>query len=156
MPWILEHPCDSWFWDVPKIEALAAQPRTAWALGGIIALFGSKCRKTNIDSGWKCGRQRVSPNCLAECTGTGGCCSVSGQKQVKPKIFASTLRGLILHVTSTPCPFIFHACHGSHHDRKRRFQRTHLLSGMWIVHSTRQRIQVWELLTLRISVDQNQ
>ena len=31
-PWILEHPCNSWLWDVPKIEALAAQPRTAWAL----------------------------------------------------------------------------------------------------------------------------
>ena len=31
-PWILEHPCDSWLWNVPKIEALAARPRTAWAL----------------------------------------------------------------------------------------------------------------------------
>ena len=28
---ILEHPCDSW-WDVPKIQTLAAQRRTAWAL----------------------------------------------------------------------------------------------------------------------------
>ena len=27
--WILEHPCDSWLWDVQRIEALAAQPRTA-------------------------------------------------------------------------------------------------------------------------------
>ena len=32
MPWILGHPCDSWLWDVPKIQTLTAQPRTAWAL----------------------------------------------------------------------------------------------------------------------------
>ena len=32
MPWILEHPCDSWLCDVPEIQTLAPQPRTAWAL----------------------------------------------------------------------------------------------------------------------------
>ena len=32
MPWILERPCDLWLWDVPKIQTLAAQPCTAWAL----------------------------------------------------------------------------------------------------------------------------
>ena len=29
MSWIPEH-CDSWFWDVPKIQTLVAQRRTAW------------------------------------------------------------------------------------------------------------------------------
>ena len=28
MPWILEHQCESWLWDVPKTQTLAAQPRT--------------------------------------------------------------------------------------------------------------------------------
>ena len=44
MPWILEHPCDLWLWDVPNIEALAAQPRTAWALADL-CVFGLQYRK---------------------------------------------------------------------------------------------------------------
>ena len=32
------HPCDSWLWDVPKIQTLAAQPRTAWALADVCIL----------------------------------------------------------------------------------------------------------------------
>ena len=51
MPWILEHLCDSWLWDVPKLQALAAQPRTAWVLADF-CIFGSHCRKKNIVSGW--------------------------------------------------------------------------------------------------------
>ena len=38
MPWNLEHPFDSWLWDVPKIEALAAQLRTALSDRGIVDL----------------------------------------------------------------------------------------------------------------------
>ena len=43
-PWILEHPCDSWFWDVPKIQTLATQPRTAWAPADS-CILGSPCSK---------------------------------------------------------------------------------------------------------------
>ena len=39
MLWILEHPCDSWLWDVPKIDALAAQLRTAWDLRGCVYVW---------------------------------------------------------------------------------------------------------------------
>ena len=39
MPWIQEHTCDSWFWDLPKTEALAAQPRTAWVLADFLYFF---------------------------------------------------------------------------------------------------------------------
>ena len=38
MPGILEHPCESWLWNVPKIQTLAAQPRTAWALADFCVL----------------------------------------------------------------------------------------------------------------------
>ena len=42
MPWILEHPSGSWLWDVPTIEALAAQPRTVWSSGSFL------CRKRTL------------------------------------------------------------------------------------------------------------
>ena len=44
MHWILEHLCDRSLWDVPKIQTLAAQPRTGWALTDFCD-FGSPCRK---------------------------------------------------------------------------------------------------------------
>ena len=47
MPWIQEHPCDSWLWDVPKIQTLAAQPRLAWALADVCT-FASPCRKRTL------------------------------------------------------------------------------------------------------------
>ena len=47
MPWIVEHPCGSWLWDVAKIEALAAQPRTAWALADYCSC-GSQCRQRTL------------------------------------------------------------------------------------------------------------
>ena len=52
MPWILEHPRDSRLWDVPKIQALAVQPRTAWVPGGFLR-FGINRQKTDGVSGWK-------------------------------------------------------------------------------------------------------
>ena len=30
MPWIVEHPCGSWLWDVPKTQSPAVQPRSAF------------------------------------------------------------------------------------------------------------------------------
>ena len=88
MPWILEHPCDSWFWDVPKIQTLAAQPRTAWALANF-RVFGSLCRKRtlflveNVDN-------RDSHRIVRKCAGTSGRCSASRQKHVHPKAPASS------------------------------------------------------------------
>ena len=39
MTWFLEHPCDSWLSDVPKIQTLAVQlARTAWALADFCGL----------------------------------------------------------------------------------------------------------------------
>ena len=66
-------------WDVPKIQTLAAQPRTAWR---------SPCRKQtlflvgNVDS-------RNLHRIIRKCVGTVGCCSVSGQKHVHPKASVS-------------------------------------------------------------------
>ena len=87
MPWIVEHPCDSWLWDMPTIQTLAAQPRTAWALADFCVL-GSPCRKRtlflvgNVDS-------RDLHRIARKCAGTGGRCSVTGQKDVHPKASAS-------------------------------------------------------------------
>ena len=44
---ILKHPCDSWLWDVPQIQTLAAQPRTAWALADA-CILGSPCRNWTL------------------------------------------------------------------------------------------------------------
>ena len=43
MLWVLEHTCDSWLRDVPKIQTIAAQHRTAWAVADF-SVFGSPCR----------------------------------------------------------------------------------------------------------------
>ena len=66
MPWILEHPCDSWLWNVPKIQTLAAQPRTAWLLADFCVLWTSK-QKACVASGWKCGHQGFAPCCTKVC-----------------------------------------------------------------------------------------
>ena len=50
-PWILEDPCDSWLWNVPKIEALAAQSRTAWTPSDH-CIFGSQYRKRTLLLVW--------------------------------------------------------------------------------------------------------
>ena len=44
MPWILEHTCGSWLWDVLKNPA---RPCTAWALADC-CVFGSPCRKRTL------------------------------------------------------------------------------------------------------------
>ena len=56
MPWIVEHPCDPWLLDVPKIQTLAAQPHMAWALADFCCPLDLPCRKrtlfpiSNVDS----------------------------------------------------------------------------------------------------------
>ena len=147
-----EHPCDSCFWDVTKIQTLAARPRMVWAKADF-CIFGSPCRKRtlfpvgDVDS-------RDLHRIARTCAGTGGRCSISGQKHVHPKASASP-QSMVLHVTTRPpSPFVFRACHGSHHEHTHDDSREHILGAAWDRHSTRQRILVCELLTLRISVDQ--
>ena len=48
MPWILEHPCDSWLWAVPKIQTRAAQLRTALGPGRLLHLWLT-VRKANAE-----------------------------------------------------------------------------------------------------------
>ena len=128
MPWILEHPCDSWLCDVPKIEVLAAQPRTAWALADH-CIFGSPSRKRslilfgNVDS-------RDLHRVARKCAGTGRRCIVTVEKDV-------------LHVT-TPALFrlSFALCPDLHHER------TTNPGVEWDLHCAR--ILVWELLILRL------
>ena len=69
------------------IQTLAAQLRTVWVLADL-CIFGSLCRKRtmfvvgNVDS-------RDVHRIGRKCVGTGGRCSVSGQKHVHPKASAS-------------------------------------------------------------------
>ena len=94
--WILGRPCDSCLGNVPKIEALAAQPRTAWALADY-CIVGSKCRKRALFTvGNVNGRDlhRIA----FRCAGTGGRCSVSRQEQGDPA------KSSALHVTTPALP----------------------------------------------------
>ena len=52
MPWILEHPCYSWFWDVPKIQTDSCGTASHGpGLGGFFR-FWITMQKTNVISGW--------------------------------------------------------------------------------------------------------
>ena len=44
---IIEHPFDSWVWNVPKIQALSAEPRTSWLLSNSW-VFGSSWRECTL------------------------------------------------------------------------------------------------------------
>ena len=111
MPWILEHLCDSWLWDTPKIQSLSAQPRTVWALADFCVL-GSQSRKRrwflvgNVDS------RRFAPYC-------------SQVKQVDVAVCLD--RNMFLQVLPHHAQIFAH--HVTTHA-PRRFQRTHPLSGM--------------------------
>ena len=74
VPWILEHPCDSWFCDVAKIQTRSA---ASHGLGpGGLLYFRFTILKANVLSGNVDSRDlhRVA----RKCAGTGVCCSVSG------------------------------------------------------------------------------
>ena len=126
MPWILEHTCDSRLWDVPRIQTLAVQPRTAWALADFCVLE-SPCRKRtlflvgNVDNS--------DLHCIArKCHGTGGCCSVSGQKHVH--FNASGRRSdLCSSCHHTRPPRLSFALAMVLSMNARRFQRPHPLRG---------------------------
>ena len=56
MTWILEHPCDSWLWDVPKLQTLATQPRTAWRIFDCLVHSTGSVQCFSV---WKRGQQRL-------------------------------------------------------------------------------------------------
>ena len=77
----VEHPCDSWLWDVPKIQALAAQPRTFLALSDFCFVGSPSRERTLLLVGHADNKDvhRIARRCA----------SVSGQKHVHPKASAS-------------------------------------------------------------------
>ena len=85
MLWILENACDSWFWNVPKIQGLAAQSGPWRSQNRKRTLFLAG----DVDS-------RDAHRIARKCAGTGGRCSVSGQKHVHPERFRVTLKVFIL------------------------------------------------------------
>ena len=111
-----EAPCDSSMWNVPNIQALAAQPRTASALADF-CIFGSPCKKWplflvgDVDS-------RHLHRIATKCAGTGERCSVSGQKHRNPKASASRSEFFALHVTTPALTQVaFRSRHDSHLER---------------------------------------
>ena len=52
MPWILEHPCDSWLWDVPKNRSSCGAASHGVDLGGFLRVWIT-VQKANAVSGWK-------------------------------------------------------------------------------------------------------
>ena len=125
MPWIFEYPCDSWLWDVPKIN-----------------VFGSPCRKRTlfligtVDSR---GLHRIA----RKSAWTGGRCSVTGQKHVHPKKSASRSK---LSFSRPPSTFVFRAWHGSHRERTTIPENTSFPN----FSLNKSKIFLWELLTLRL------
>ena len=126
MPWTLERPFDSWFWDVPIIQTLAAQPRMAWAMTDF-CIFGSPCWKRilvpigNVDS-------RDLLRIARKCVGTGGRCSVTGQKHFHPDASArrSDFRSSRDHARPARLSFAL----AMFTMNARRFQRTRHLRGV--------------------------
>ena len=123
-PWILEHPCDLWLWEMPDSCGTDSH---GLGPGGLL-YFGSQCRERtlnlieNVDS-------RDLHRIARKCSGTGGRCSVSGQKLVHPN--SSTSRS----DTHSSCdharpPCLSFARTMTLAMNARRFQRTHPLSGI--------------------------
>ena len=119
MPWILEPPFDSWFWDVPKIQTLAAEPRTAWALTDFCVFWDLHAESENRDL------HRIA----RKCAGIGGRCSVSGQKDVQPKASASRSEFCSSRDHTRPARLSFELAM-SLTMNARRFQKTHPLRLM--------------------------
>ena len=138
MPSVLKHPCDSWMCDVPKIQTIVAQPHEAWGPSVFFSIYGISMQESgafflagNVDNK---GQHRIARKCV----GRSGRCSVSA------------LRFLLFTSPHQPSPFVSRACHGSHLERTTIPE--HVLRVEWeTIHSTRQTILIWELLTLRLT-----
>ena len=86
IPWIVEHPCDSCLWEVLKNRLL----RLSLARPGPWQIY------ENLDH--RAENEELAPNCSHIC-GTGGRCSVTGQKLSIPKNHHHSQR-VILRVTT--------------------------------------------------------
>ena len=114
MPWILEHPHDSWLWDVPKISALAARP------SGFFCIFGFPYRKRTLFLVGTVDNRDL--HCTArKCAGRGGRCSVTGENMFTHRL-PHHAQSLPHHVT-TPALLLLTM-------NARRFQRTHPFRGI--------------------------
>ena len=91
-----------------------------------------------------------------KCSETGGRCRVSGQKHFHPTTSVSRSKLSFFTGPHPPSPVVFRDCHGSHHERAPFPENTTFALKWKIMYSTRQRLLIWELLTLRRLVDQNQ
>ena len=59
VPWIMEHPCEPWLCDVPTVQTLAAQPRTAWALADFCVFLDHRAGGTSFE--WTGIRAQLAP-----------------------------------------------------------------------------------------------
>ena len=125
MPWILEHLCDLWLWDVLKFSTLVA-PHGLGPCGFL--LFGVPCRKRtlflvgNVDG-------RDLHHIARKCAGAGRRCNVSGENIVYPKASASRSEVYSSRDNTRLAPFIS-ALAMILTMNERRFQRSHPLKGM--------------------------
>ena len=123
MPWILEHPCDSWLWDVAKNpDSCGTTSHGLGACGFLFVWLEKTCsakgfRVTLTVSGWECGRQRFAPDCSQMCWNV-------HPKNSPSRSECSSSRGHThparLSFTLAMIPTI----------NARRFQRTHLGSSL--------------------------
>ena len=60
MLWILEHPCDSWLWDVPTNRSSSGAASHGL---GLADYSWYVAKEANDASCWQCGKQRFAPYC---------------------------------------------------------------------------------------------
>ena len=156
MPRIQEHPCDSWLWDVPKNRtSCGRQPRTAWAVADHCIFWFTVRKSERCVWFGKCGQQRLAPSCSQVSWDTRTLhCVVSINMFIQKlshhaQSFSSSRDHTCPHRLSFALAMILT-------KNARRLQRTIFCVEWESIHSTRQRILVWESLTLRLLVDRSQ
>ena len=102
VPWILEHPCDSWLWDVPKLQNSCGTPSHGLGPYGFLHFWLTQHRKRtlflvgNIDSR---DSNRIARNL---CWNRRSCC-VSGHNMSIQKTHHHA-QSFVLHATTPALP----------------------------------------------------
>ena len=151
-PWILEHPCDSWFRNVPKNTDSCGTASLGLGRGGCLR-FWITMQEANVISGWDSVQHRFTQYCSQMCWNRW---TLQCFRTITGSSKASASRSDFCSSRDHTRPFIFRVCHDSHHERTTIPENTSFAWNGRLFTQTHQRMLVWELLTLRSLVDRSQ
>ena len=103
-------------WDLPKVQTLAAQLCTAWALADSFLCFWITVQKANVVFGLGTWTTEICTVLLADVLELVDV-AVCQDKTCSSKGFRIALRVLFFTWPHPPSPIVFRGCHGSHHER---------------------------------------